>query len=149
MTKDQMQDLQTNATKMLGDILPIVPDIIAQIDNEAKEKLQVLEIRKIDIIQNYAVKLERKGGMPINQICRHMVRELKGIVSPTHIRECLTGEFQKYKDADQSARRSGNATVTRMPREYKLEELDGYSKRYLVSIVHYLHNKLQREKNKV
>ena len=148
MTKDQMQDLQTKATKMLGDILPTVPDVITEIDNRYVEKLQVNDIRKVELIQMYAVELERKGEMPISQICRHMTKKLKGIVAGSHIRNSLSGEYQKYKDADQSARRSGATTGTRMPREYKIEELDGYSKRYLVSIVQYLHNKLQREMKK-
>jgi hypothetical protein len=149
MTKDQMQDLQINATKMLGDILPKVTDIIAEIDNRNKQKLQVNEIRKIDIIQNYAVELERKGGMPISQICGHMIKVLKGIVSPVHIRRSLAGEYQKYKDANQSAiRLKGSHKVARMPRDYKLEELEAYNKRYLIAIIQYLHNKLQRQRGK-
>jgi hypothetical protein len=138
------------ATKMLSDILPQVPDIIAEIDNKYKEKLQVTEIRKVELIQTYAQELERKGEMPINQICRHMKKVLKGIVSPVHIGRSLTGEFQRYKDADQSAiRLKGNHRVSRMPREYKIEELPAYSKQYLMDVVRYLHYKLEKGKKKI
>lgn len=85
---------------------------------------------KIEIVKDLAQKIE-KAGFPIERIANEIVHQLKGKVSPTHIRDNID---DKYKDSRQSKNAKGKkrnqkvATVvlpTNPPQEIVLTEGGG------------------------
>ena len=76
---------------------------LAQLFADANEKIDKLESdllnSKIEIVQDLAQKIEKEGLIPIERIANEIVHQLKGRISPTHIRENLGN---KYKDSRQS-----------------------------------------------
>ena len=81
---------------------------IDELDSEANEKKSKIDSdllkSKIEIVKDLAKKIE-KEGFPIEGIANEIVHQLKGRISPTHIRDNLDDKYKDRRQSDNAKKR--------------------------------------------
>jgi hypothetical protein len=102
--------------------------------------------RKKEVITLTAEKLEAKG-FPVDKICSEISKQLSNYIDDAYVREVLPSKYKdqkQQKNAISGVENHAKQAVHSMVAEaYDINQLETYSKAYLIEIVRYLDNVIQ------
>jgi len=96
---------------------------VEKIDKKYYGLVEAHEVKKKDIIVQYAEDLKASGDIQMDMISTHIARILKEFTTQRYVTECLGDEFKNKQMQENRAGRTSSTKVSNVPLVGKIQEM--------------------------